>query len=248
MSVKERAAIRNSWKAAMRLRDNDRHRSACTCAILRRPSMTLPLLYTFRRCPYAIRARLAVHASGVKVEMREVDLKNKPSDMLALSPKGTVPVLRLPDGRVIEESLEVMRWALGINDPEGWLDLDAAVRSGADTLIARNDGPFKQWLDRYKYPNRPSSRLADGSSPPPSHHRDEAGFILADLEARLTGNAWLLGGRMSIADAAIFPFVRQFAMVDPAWFASTPWPSLRRWLEAILASPRFIQVMQKQPA
>lgn len=209
--------------------------------------MTLPLLYSFRRCPYAIRARLAVHASGVVVEMREVDLKNKPADMLALSPKGTVPVLRLPDGRVIEESLEVMQWALSVNDPEGWLALDASAHAEANVLIARNDGPFKQWLDRYKYPNRASSRLPDGSSLPAAHHRDAAGAILADLDARLARSAWLLGERMSIADAALAPFVRQFAMVDPAWFATTPWKSLQRWLDTIVGSPRFITVMQKRP-
>lgn len=208
--------------------------------------MSLPLLYTFRRCPYAIRARLAVHASGVEVEMREVDLKSKPADMLALSPKGTVPVLRLPEGKVIEESLEIMRWALSLKDPEGWLDLDAGAQSDANALIARNDGPFKQLLDRYKYPDRPSSLPPDGTKLPASHHRDDAGFILADLDARLQRNAWLLGPRMSIADAAVAPFVRQFAMVDPGWFASTPWPALQRWLNGILASPRFIAVMQKR--
>ena len=208
--------------------------------------MSLPLLYTFRRCPYAIRARLAVHASGVEVEMREVDLKSKPADMLALSPKGTVPVLRLPEGKVIEESLEIMRWALSLKDPEGWLDLDARAQSDANALIARNDGPFKQLLDRYKYPDRPSSLPPDGTKLPSSHHRDDAGFILADLDARLQRNAWLLGPRMSIADAALAPFVRQFAMVDSGWFASTPWPALQRWLNGILVSPRFIAVMQKR--
>jgi glutathione S-transferase len=207
--------------------------------------MTLPLLYTFRRCPYAIRARLAVHASGVPVEMREVDLKHKPPDMLALSPKGTVPVLRLPDGKVIDESLDVMHWALSVNDPEGWLDLGAEARADADALIARNDGPFKQQLDRYKYPNRASSRLPDGTNPPAAQHRDEAGGILADLDARLSRDTWLLGARFSIADAALAPFVRQFAMVDPAWFSATPWTSLRRWLDTTLVSARFAAVMQK---
>ena len=206
----------------------------------------VPILYTFRRCPYAIRARLAVNASGIAVEMREVDLRAKPRAMLEASPKGTVPVLQLADGSVIDESLDIMRWALGIHDPEGWLKISPDAHAEAQALIARNDGPFKQLLDRYKYPNRPASR-DDGSPPlPASHHRDEAGGILADLDARLSRHAYLLGERMSIADAAIVPFVRQFAMVDRAWFAASPWHALNRWLDAILASARFTAVMQKQ--
>jgi glutathione S-transferase len=205
-------------------------------------STQLPILYTFRRCPYAIRARLAVHASGVAVEMREVDLKKKPQSMLDASPKGTVPVLQLPDGRVIDESLDIMRWALAVQDPEGWLRITPDALTKALSLIERNDGPFKRLLDRYKYPNRTPA----GEVPQPaSAYRDEAAAILADLDARLTQHAHLLGESMSIADAAILPFVRQFAMVDPAWFAATPWHALHRWLDALLASPRFTTVMQK---
>ena len=205
-----------------------------------------PVLYTFRRCPYAIRARLAVNASGVVVEMREVDLRAKPRAMLEASPKGTVPVLQLADGSVIDESLDIMRWALTIHDPEGWLDMGADAHAEAQALIARNDGPFKQLLDRYKYPNRPASRDAGSPPLPASHHRDAAGGILADLDARLSRHAYLVGERMSIADAAIVPFVRQFAMVDSAWFAASPWRALNRWLDAIVASAQFTAVMQKQ--
>ncbi|MBM3345845.1 MAG: glutathione S-transferase [Betaproteobacteria bacterium] len=205
----------------------------------------MPILYTFRRCPYAIRARLAVHASGVAVEMREVDLKHKPQAMLEASPKGTVPVLRLPDGRVIDESLDIMRWALALHDPAGWLRLSPGALAEAGQVIERNDGPFKRLLDRYKYPNRAPA----GEAPrPASAWRDEAAPILADLDDRLSRHACLLGESPNIADAAIVPFVRQFAMVDAAWFAATPWRALARWLDGWLASPRFMAVMQKQRA
>ena len=208
--------------------------------------MQKPLLYTFRRCPYAIRARLAVHASQVAVEMREVDLKAKPQAMLEASPKGTVPVLQLTDGRVIDESLDIMCWVLAISDPEGWLDFGAEALAQSDSLIERNDGPFKQLLDRNKYPDRVAPPAGCATPLPASHHRDAAVEILADLDTRLSRHDHLVGERMSIADAAIVPFVRQFAMMDPAWFASTPWHALQRWLDTILASPRFTAIMQKQ--
>lgn len=200
--------------------------------------MQKPLLYTFRRCPYAIRARLAVWASGVVVEMREVDLRDKPQTMLEASPKGTVPVLQLPDGTVIDESLDIMRWALACNDPEGWLEGNGELPAGALELIAYNDGPFKQLLDCYKYAGRFPEH-------PAAHYRDEAGKFLGELNARLARHAFLLGARMSIADAALVPFVRQFAMVDKAWFASTAWHALNRWLDALLASAPFTAVMKK---
>ena len=209
-------------------------------------TMQTPLLYTFRRCPYAIRARLALHASGIAVDMHEVDLKSKPPAMLEASPKGTVPVLRLADGRVIDQSLDIMCWALAISDPEGWLDIGVEALAQSDALIERNDGRFKELLDRYKYPQRVAPSDGSPSPPPASHHRDEAAGILADLDARLSRHEHLVGARMSIADAAIVPFVRQFAMVDPAWFAATPWQALRRWLEGIVESPRFFAVMQKR--
>jgi len=164
----------------------------------------LPILYSFRRCPYAIRARLALLASGTVCEIREVKLSAKPAEMLALSPKATVPVLLSPDGRVIEESLDIMRWALARNDPEGWLD-----RSD-ELLIACNDGPFKHHLDRYKYPDRHD---AD-----PAEHRAAALDLLRPLEARLLASPYLCGDAMGLADAALMPFVRQFAQTDLAWF------------------------------
>lgn len=196
---------------------------------------TLPLLYTFRRCPYAIRARLAIAVAGMTVTEREVSLREKPAEMLAISPKGTVPVLQLADGSVIEESIDIMRWVLAQHDPDHWLEVDA---NEAETLILINDAEFKRVLDHYKYPNRYPERSA-------TDYRREGERFLATLEARLTVQTFLGGGQIRWVDAAIFPFIRQFAAVDPAWFSSAPYPNLRHWLEEWLASPLFLKVMAK---
>lgn len=199
-------------------------------------SAALPVLYSFRRCPYAMRARLALTASETQVEHREVLLRDKPAQMLAASPKGTVPVLVLPDGQVIEESLDIMRWALGRNDPLGWL----APGETMFELVARNDGPFKAALDRYKYPNRyPGEDAMD--------NRARGLEILRELEARLSSSTFLCGETMSLADAAIFPFVRQFAHTDRMWFAAQDLPRSQAWLDGHLASPLFAAVMRKFP-
>jgi len=196
-------------------------------------TLTEPILYSFRRCPYAMRARLALAVSGTRPEIREVKLRDKPAEMLAASPKGTVPVLVLPDGQVIDESLDMMRWALGRNDPEGWL-------AGDDTaLIAANDGPFKQHVDRYKYPERHASD--------PVEHRALGLEMLRLLEARLAAHPWLCGARRMLTDAAIMPFVRQFAAVDQAWFDALPLPGVQRWLREQLASALFAEVMVVRP-
>ena len=198
----------------------------------------LPILYSFRRCPYAIRARLALHISGVELELREVSLKNKPPGMLAASPKGTVPVLVLPSGQVIDESLDIMRWALAKNDPENWLTqgpLDDML-----ALIAANDGPFKHALDRYKYPNRYA--LADGLA-----DRAQGGVFLTALNTALQPSGYLAGAAWGLADAAIAPFVRQWAHTDVAWFDSQPWPDLQHWLQGFETSPAFARVMAKFP-
>jgi len=195
------------------------------------------ILYSFRRCPYAMRARLALASSGVSVALREVVLRDKPPEMLSASPKGTVPVLVLKDEKVLEESLDVMRWALSQNDPEGWLQTDAAER---EALIESNDGPFKHHLDRYKYANRYEGAVA-------KTHRDAATVHLYQLNTRLGVSKWLCGDGASLADYALLPFVRQFANTDRAWFDAQDWPYLRTWLEAFLASPRFQVVMNKYP-
>jgi glutathione S-transferase len=191
----------------------------------------LPILYSFRRCPYAMRARMALWSAGIAVEMREVKLAAKPAELITASPKATVPVLVLPDGEVIDESLEIMRWALRQNDPEGWLaDEDA-------TLIAANDGPFKHHLDRAKYPTRYD---ADGID-----HRAAALALLLPLEERLQAHAQLCRNTRSLTDIALFPFIRQFAHSDRAWFAAQPLPHLGAWLEGHIASDLFAAIMPK---
>ncbi|TGX55116.1 glutathione S-transferase [Sphingomonas gei] len=195
--------------------------------------LTEPVLYSFRRCPYAMRARMALAVSETRCEIREVQLRDKPAEMLAASPKGTVPVLVLPDGRVIDESLDIMRWALGGNDPEGWLAGDDSA------LIAANDGPFKQHLDHYKYPDRHASD--------PAEHRALGLGMLRTLEARLAAGAYLRGERRSLTDAAIMPFVRQFAAVGRDWFDAQPLPGVQRWLGEQIASPLFAVVMVQRP-
>jgi glutathione S-transferase len=194
----------------------------------------LPILYSFRRCPYAMRARMAVAASGVQVELREVVLRDKPPELIAASVKATVPVLVLPDGFVIDESLDIMRWALGHNDPEDWLAGDAP------DLIAQNDGPFKAALDRYKYPHRYG--LESGAV-----HRDDGLAILARLNVHLGKTAFLMGENRSIADIAIFPFIRQFAATDQAWFDAQPLPHLQKWLGGQLSSDLFAGIMLRYP-
>ncbi len=190
-----------------------------------------PVLYSFRRCPYAIRSRLALVISETTCALREVHLARKPSEMLAVSPKGTVPVLAFADGTVIDESLPIMRWALTQNDPEGWLERDDAE------LMAHNDGPFKHHLDRYKYPDRHQSNALA--------HRQSGLEFLRILDLRLSTTRQLCGAVRGITDAAIMPFVRQFAAVDQDWFAAQPLPYLRAWLADHLASPLFSIVMER---
>lgn len=199
------------------------------------PGQALPILYSFRRCPYAMRARLAIAASGQAVELREVVLKAKPVEMLAASPKGTLPVLIEADGNVIDESLEIMLWALGRHDPEGWL---TPGRDEMLALIAQCDRDFKHHLDRYKYPERFAGVEA-------AAHREAASVFLRALDERLQTSLYLFGEHPALADMAIAPFVRQFAQTDAAWFAAQPWPALMQWLENIVARPRFTAIMHK---
>lgn len=187
-----------------------------------------------------MRARMALHASGVAVELREVELRDKPDHMLAVSPKGSVPVLLLPDGRVIDESWDIMQWALNLHDPEGWLGDHESCLLAAAPLIRTNDASFKQSLDRYKYADRYPEQSR-------TEYRTEGEVFLQQLEDSLRVTRYLLGDALSIADAGIFPFIRQFAEVDKQWFAQAPYPLLRIWLAGILDSPRFAAIMQKQP-
>jgi glutathione S-transferase len=204
------------------------------------PSQVLPTFYSFRRCPYAMRARLAVLASGVRCELREIVLRDKAPAFLAASPKGTVPVVITEGGEVIEQSLDVMRWALEQNDPGAWLAPTGVAQQEMTGLIAECDGPFKDSLDRYKYANR-----YEGAGP--LAERGKAEVFLRKLDARLAAAQYLCGAEISLADMAIAPFVRQFANVDRAWFDGRDWPHLIGWLEAFLASEQFEAIFKKYP-
>jgi len=201
----------------------------------------LPILYSFRRCPYAIRARVAIKYSGQRVELREVILREMPASMLEVSPKGTVPVLVLPDGQVIEESLEVMHWALAIRDDDQWLSENDKLQAKANLLIEENDTVFKANLDHYKYADRYPAHTAD-------YYRTECERFIKRLDMCLADNPYLLSDRISIADIALFPFIRQFSLVDKGWFDASPYQQLQQWLDDFLQSDLFAAVMQKYPA
>lgn len=190
-----------------------------------------PILYSFRRCPYAMRARLALAVSGTRYELREVKLSAKPAAMTAASPKGTVPVLQLASDAVIDQSLDIMRWALGRRDPEAWLARDDPA------LIAANDVAFKHDLDRYKYPERHDSD--------PLAHRERGLGFLRELDARLAVDGQLCGPVRGLADAAIVPFVRQFAAVDRTWFDAQTLSAVKPWLAGHLASELFKGMMRR---
>ena len=201
---------------------------------------SMPILYSFRRCPYAMRARTVLHRSGVRVELREVVLRDKPPELLEASRKGTVPVLVLPDGGVIDESRDIMAWALRLSDPEGWWPVAREEQVSVTRLLDENDAEFKFHLDRYKYPNR-----YPGAEPLAS--RAAAERFVRRLDELLRGHAFLLGNAITLADVGIFPFIRQFARTDPDWFQATPYPALRRWLDYFLRMPWFTDVMKKYP-
>lgn len=214
------------------------------------PDMCLPILYSFRRCPYAIRARMALAYAEISYELREVSLKNKPREMLEISPKGTTPVMQIFDASqnfmVLEESLDIMRWALQQHDPLNFGDLSDDDLAIADQLITTNDREFKQALDRYKYANRFPERS-------PEFYRQQAEEFLQVLERKLCENSqsvsgqFLIGDRQTLVDVAIFPFVRQFAYVDIEWFNSSSYLNLQRWLKWHESSVLFELAMQKFP-
>lgn len=201
-------------------------------------STPTPILYSFRRCPYAIRARMAIHYTGIQVQLCEVALNNKPAAMLAASSKGTVPVLIESDGIVIDESLEIMYWALQQRDPQHWLNPDTLTAAAA--LIDNNDNKFKGWLDKYKY-------HVGYPEYSPAYYRDHCEHFLALLDAKLAQHPFLLGASTTLADIAIFPFIRQCAFVDKAWFDQTHYLNLRRWLSRFLNDTLFLAVMKKYP-
>jgi len=195
-----------------------------------------PVLYSFRRCPFAIRARMALVYSGIRAELREVNLSAMPGSMLQLSPKATVPVLALSNEQVIDESLDIMLWSLSRTDPDQWLDIDET----SEQLIQRIDAEFKPMLDCYKYADR-HPRFSQ------LEHRARAEVFLSELNRSLSNHPYLNGHRLRLTDVAIFPFIRQFAGVDPSWFEHCDYASVRSWLNTMLGSDLFQRVMRKNP-
>jgi glutathione S-transferase len=195
------------------------------------------ILYSYRRCPYAMRARMALKYASIEVEHREIELRNKPQSMLLASPKGTVPVLCM-DGLVLDQSLDIMHWAILQSDPDGWGNADDAI---AQAWIAKNDGPFKVLLDQYKYPNRfPELDQA-------AVLNEALQIMLLPMEQSLQATQYLMGDRMTWVDVAIFPFIRQFSMVDLKRFDDLPIPATKVWLAQHLDSELFQSVMHKHP-
>ena len=198
------------------------------------------ILYSFRRCPYAIRARLAIKYCGIEVKLREVVLSNKPAEMIAVSSKGTVPILVLPDGTVIDESMDIIHWALSINDPDNWLQDNDEISQKTNSLININDNSFKDNLDHYKY----ASRFPEFSE---EHYRTQGEDFLQNLENLLKQSRCLLANHITLADIAIFPFIRQFAFVDKDWFDKSRYTNLKPWLNNILETELFKEIMKKYP-
>jgi len=205
------------------------------------------ILYSFRRCPFAMRGRMALAVSGLDYEHREVVLRDKPPSMLKASPKGTVPVFITSGGDLIEESLDLMYYALGQNDPENWLaGFDATGRA----LLGDIDGPFKHHLDRYKYKSRYDETAKRGETD--INHRQQAENYIQKLEQILEANPFLSGKTRGFADIAIFPFIRQFANTDRTWWDgenqdASPYPNTHAWLEGHIKSELFQSIMTKYP-
>ena len=196
----------------------------------------LPILYSFRRCPYAMRARMAIHASGQKCELREVLLRDKPPSMLEYSPKGTVPVLILQDGYVIDESLDVIDWALNLNDPDKWQRSKDTKKT--KELIKINDGEFKYHLDRYKY-----SKRYDNEDP--EFHRKKCLKFIESINNELNNSEYIFDDNISYADIVLLPFIRQFRIADIEWFDSLPYDNLKKWLSSFLDSSLLNSIMKK---
>ncbi|MDE0897304.1 MAG: glutathione S-transferase [Planctomycetota bacterium] len=198
-----------------------------------------PIFYSFRRCPYAMRARLALAVSGQSCELREVALRARPQELYSASPKGTIPVL-VGDKRVLDESLDIMLWTLGNRDPKLWLPANEQAREETERLIGACDGDFKHNLDRYKYSARHDPEKRDD-------YRESGAHFLRELNVTLAKSSYLLGHSRTLADQALAPFVRQFAFADKAWFDNQDWPHLEKWLDRFLGSPLFQRVMVKHP-
>ena len=200
----------------------------------------VPVLYSFRRCPYCMRAHMALKYAGLEIELREVELNNMPAEALAVSPQATVPSLVVSKAQYIDESWDIVKWAIQQNDPQNWAGENNRFLAEADMLIETNDYSFKQDLDHYKYADRYPEHPAD-------YYRRQGEEFLQELEEVLTPQAFLLCDRITLADIGIAPFIRQFSMVDPAWFEQSPYPQLRQWLNRLLETVLFQSALQKRP-
>lgn len=198
--------------------------------------MTLPILYSLRHCPFAMRARLAIFKSQKAVELRDVKLTNKPVSMLVASPKGTVPILVVSSQHIIEESIDVMLWVLQQNDPDNMLDELAT----AMTFIQRYDREFKPCIEAYKCAKRYHETNLEEC-------RRACEVFIQDLELRLSQHAYVLGEQESIADLAILPFIRQFAKVERPWYVQSSYTHVKRWLNSYLQSAMFNKIMAPNP-
>ena len=200
--------------------------------------MNHPVLYSFRRCPYCMRAHMGLKKSGLKIELREVDLKKMPDEILKVSPKATVPVLVLPDEKVFDESWDILKWALAQKDPDNWLGENKQFLLDAEMLVETNDFSFKSDLDHYKYADRFPEHSVD-------HYRQACEEFIEELETMLSVNNFLVTDQLTIADIAVFPFVRQFSLVDKNWFEQSPYKNVQRWLESLITTTLFQNIFQK---
>ena len=200
--------------------------------------MTTPILYSFRRCPYCMRAHMALKNAGIKIELREVELKNMPQQLLDLSPDATVPVLQLSDDEVMTESWDIVKWALSQHDPENWSGNDNEYFLDAEILIETNDYSFKLDLDHYKYADRHPEQTQE-------QYRIACETFIEELEDMLSDKRYLLADKISLADIGVFPFVRQFSLVDKDWFEQSDYPAVRNWLQQLIDTDLFQHVFQK---
>lgn len=199
----------------------------------------LPILYSLRNCPFAMRARLAIYQSQLPVLLRDIVLRDKPVEMLTASPKGTVPVLVTSNGTVIEESLEVMLWALSESDPDDLLlSAHPEMLDNMLILIHQFDSEFKPCLEAYRAAKR-------YHEPNLVKCRQACEQYLSELENRLTQHSCLMADQQSLTDLALLPFIRQFARVERQWYLQSPYPKLRQWLDKYLQSKMFSKVMTK---
>ncbi len=200
--------------------------------------MNHPVLYSFRRCPYCMRAHMGLKKSGLKIELREVNLKEMPDEILKVSTKKTVPVLVLPGEIVFDESWDILKWALDQKDPDNWLGENKQFLLDAEMLVETNDFSFKNDLDLYKY----ADRFPEHSE---EHYRHACEEFIKELEAMLSVNNSLLADQLTIADIAVFPFVRQFSLVDKSWFDQSPYTNVQQWLENLINTKLFQNIFQK---